>query len=415
MKNKRIDSFMTSGGNWLFRAILPLPDFCQDILYHRILDKWLEKHPKIADAIIWDFPTGSVAYPQWPSDKKDQLRRPFPIRYPFALVDPPPNMINLADNEFPSTSLDEDSAWALYLNHVTQNLAVEFWNAVNWSMEDLPPGQLSILLDARAMFTRDASTGHYDIEMTEAGVATLAPPDLTYRFLVANDLIGETRVETIGRLLGWCRENLAHFLDGNEAKNMEYQWQYRGFPPISRILEGTPNNDPRPGYNDPNLRHRTAGCHGTNGFLKGVLRTVNIPVAYSRPPASGHATPYFPSEVKWMSHGDDPYNSFSKTTPRYPGEELLIDQTTYDSWFSASMPDPNLNVGRQVFELALVYLSDSMLHSHCADIAAGRTHAQSDVYAFFSRWYSVQELEARNLWERLDTKIATFGGCDYLP
>jgi hypothetical protein len=116
-----------------------------------------------------------------------------------------------------------------------------------------------------------------------------------------------------------------------------------------------------------------------------------------------------------MSHGDDPYNSFSKTTPRYPGEELLIDQTTYDSWFSASMPDPNLNVGRQVFELALVYLSDSMLHSHCADIAAGRTHAQSDVYAFFSRWYSVQELEARNLWERLDTKIATFGGCDYLP
>ena len=415
MQNKRIDSFMTSGGNWLLRAILPLPDFCQDILYHRILDKWLKNHPNIANAIIWNFPSGATAYPEWPSDKKDQLSRAFPFRYPFALVDPPPNMINLADNEYPATSLDEDSAWALYLNHVTQNLVVEFWNAVNWSLEDLPPEQLAILLDGRAMFTRDTNTGYYEIEMTESGVAILAPPDLTYRFLVENDLISETRTETIGRLLGWCRENLAHYLGGQEAQNMEYQWQYRGFPPISRILAGTPNNDPRPLWNDPNIRHRTAGCHGTNGFLKGVLRTVNIPVQYGRPPASGHATPTFPSEGKRMSHGDDPYNGFSKTTPPYPGEELLIDQATYDSWFSTGMPDPNLNIGRQVFELALVYLPDRLLHSHCDDIATGRTHAESNVYAAFSRWYSVAELEAINLWGRLDEKIATFGGCDYVP
>lgn len=415
MQNKRLDKFITRSGHWLLRAVLPLPDFCRDLIYNRILDKWLDKHPVIANAIIWDFPDGAFAFSNWPEDKKNQLRRAFPFKYPFDLTDPPLNMYSLADNEFAATSLDEDSAWSLYLNHIAQNLAIEFWSAVNWSLEDLPPEQLAIILDGRAMFTRDVNTGHYKIEMTEVGVVTLAPPDLTYRFLTENDLVGETRVETIGRLLGWCRENLVHFLGGNEAQNMEYQWQYRGFPPISRILEGTPNNDPRPGYNDSNLRHRTAGCHGTNGFLKGVLRTVNIPVDYARPPGSGHATPYFPNESKWMSHGDDPYSRLSKCTPPYPGEEFLIDQATYDSWFSAGMSDPNLNLGRQVFELALIHLPDMLLHSHCNDIAAGRNHAQSDVYALFSRWHSVQELEDINLWQRLDEKIATFGGCDYIP
>jgi len=196
---------------------------------------------------------------------------------------------------------------------------------------------------------------------------------------------------------------------------MEYQWQYRGFPPISRIMAGTPNNDPRPGYNDPELRNRTAGCHGTNGFLRGVLHTVNIPVLYRRPPGSGHATPNFPGEDKWLSHGDDPYNSFSRSTPRYPAEELLIDQATYSSWFTNGMPDPDLNIGRQVYELALIYLPDVLLGKHCDDIAAGLNHADSEVYEAFSRWYSVQELEAQNLWGRLDEKIATFGGCENLP
>lgn len=415
MKKSRIDNFMMKGGNQLLRAVIPLPDFCQDIIYHRILDKWLADHPNIANAIVWDFPNGALAYSHWPNDKREQLRRAFPFSYPFALVDPPPNMNTLADDEYSATSLDEDSAWALYLNHVTQNLAVEFWSSVSWSLEDLPPEQLIIMLDGRAMFTRDATTGYYDIDFTEAGVATLAPPDMVYRFLVDNDLVGETRIETIGRLLGWCRENLAHYLGGNEAQNMEYQWQYRGFPPISRIIEGTPNNDPRPGYNDPTLRHRTAGCHGTNGFLKGILRTVNIPVLYSRPPASGHATPYFPSEDKWLSHGDDPYNSFSRSTPRYPAEELLIDRNTYESWFATGMADPNLNIGRRVYELALQYLPDRLLQIHCGDIAAGRGHADSDVLSTFSRWYSLADLEAMNLWDRLDAKIASFGGCDDIP
>lgn len=286
---------------------------------------------------------------------------------------------------------------------------------MKWSLADLTPEQLQILLDGRAMFTRDSTTGYYDINSNEAGVATPAPPHIVYQFLKDNDLIGETRFETIGRLLGWCRENLIHFLGGNEAKNMEYQWQYRGLPPISRILEGTPNNDPRSGYNDPTLRHRTAGCHGTNGFLKGILRTVNIPVLYWRPPNSGHATPYFLIEDKWLSHGDDPYNSFSHSTPQYSGEELLIDRATYNSWFAAGMPNPDLNIGRQVYELALKYLPDRLLHYHCGDIAAGRNHAASDVYSAFSRWYSVAELEAMNLWARLDEKIASFGGCDYIP
>lgn len=415
MQRKRIDTLLFRSGSWLARAILPLPDYCQDLLYHRILDKWLRKHPNLANAIVWETASGPVAYPQWSIEMKGQLRRGFPFSYPFTLVDPPANMTSLADSDFPSTSLSEDAAWSLYLNLVSQSLVVEFWGSVSWSLEDLPSEQLAILLDSRATFSRNANTGHYDVGMFLSGIATSAPPDLTFRFLTDTNLIGATRLETIGRLLDWCRENLIHFSGPYEALNMEYQWQYRGFTPVSRVLTGTTNDNPTPGYTDMTLRHRTSGCHGTNGFLKAVLRTVNIPVAYRRPPSSGHATPFFPSEGKLMSHGDDPYNAHSKTTPRYPAGDLLIDQATYDSWFSTGMSDPNLNVGRQVYELALVHLSDYLLHLHCSDLSAGRSHDQSDVYATFSRWYTVPELEAINLWGRLDAKIASFGGCNYIP
>lgn len=49
---------------------------------------------------------------------------------------------------------------------------------------------------------------------------------------------------------------------------MHNHWQYRGWPPVERIISGT--NDPVLG-----VRHWTAGCRGTSGFLRLVLRTTN--------------------------------------------------------------------------------------------------------------------------------------------
>ena len=415
MPHVQIPEKMLARAGWMTRFILPLPDYCQDLIHRRTLEKWLEQHPVIADGIVWETPTGPRVYADWPDEKKDQLRKAFPFGYPFQLEDPPPNMRDLADNEEPYTVLSEAHAWQLYLNHLTQSLAIEFWNALAWSLEDYSSENLAILLDSRSFFEWSQLGGGYLLKNSVAGRALPAPPDLVYAFLTGNDLIAGDRLQTIGRLLNWCRDHLVHFSGGTTAQNMEYQWQYRGFPPVSRILGGTVNTNPTPGYTDNQLKHRTAGCHGTNGFLRAVLRVVNIPVLYLRPPNSGHATPGFPSEGMFLSHGDDPYSRLTKATPPYPAVDLLIDQAQYDAWFPAGAADPNRNIGRQVYELALVHLPDYLLHLYCSDIAAGRSHAQSDVYRVFEHLYTVAELEAMNLWDRLDQKVASFGGCQYIP
>jgi hypothetical protein len=61
---------------------------------------------------------------------------------------------------------------------------------------------------------------------------------------------------------------------------------------------------------DARTMHRTAGCWGTVGFMRSVLRAANIPVV--REACGGHACVGFPTEGLHMSHGDDPYNMLVK-------------------------------------------------------------------------------------------------------
>ena len=82
-----------------------------------------------------------------------------------------------------------------------------------------------------------------------------------YDFLDKEKLIGMTRWGTIGRLLGWCRDELTHFDGEDTPENYEKHWQYQGYPPVERIFSGT--NHPDLGF-----QHYTAGCFGTTGFLR---------------------------------------------------------------------------------------------------------------------------------------------------
>jgi hypothetical protein len=162
-----------------------------------------------------------------------------------------------------------------------------------------------------------------------------------------------------------------------------------------------------PGF--PNPEHWTRGCWGTSGFLKEVLRAVNIPVDYVGVPnpACSHATPHFLSEGLYLSHGDDPYISYwreGNTSVVPPMEDFLIDQTTYSSWFEG---DPNQacnNIGRRPIELMVDWLPDLLVQHYCDDVANNKTHASGSVYQVFQKWYTVQELEAENLWSRLSQR-----------
>ena len=205
MAQLKLPEPVISAATGLSRFVLPLPDVCQDFLYHRVLDRWLNAHPTIRDAIIWDLGVGvgPVPYANWPAERKQPLQRAFPFGYPFELQDPPPNLVTLGDDEYPRTILSENDAWALYLNHIAQSLANDYWSAFPWSLDELTDYGRTLILDGRAFFTRKPEG--YEVDMWEAGRALAAPPVLVYNFLQSNGLIGQSRLDTIGRTLDWCR------------------------------------------------------------------------------------------------------------------------------------------------------------------------------------------------------------------
>jgi hypothetical protein len=378
------------------------------------LGEWLGEHPAVRSAIVWEDTSGSAeAYADWPASRKAELQEAFLALWNHADIpfnDPPPNQAHPADDEHATTVLAEVDAWRLYSTHVAQSLAVETGHWVLWSLSSYPAASLAPLLDGREMFRWDADAAGYRIEQSKGRVIP-APPDHTFDFLVAQDLVGNSPLETIGRVLEWCRAHLIHFSGAAEAANMEDQWQYRGYPPVSRILAGTPFTS----HPEWGVRHRTAGCRGTTGFLRALLRTVNIPVEQVH--ACGHALPRFPGVGRYLTHGDDPYNALTRATPPFPAGDLLIGQSKFDDWFGAGVPDEEAcdNVGRRTRELAIEHLPDYLLHKRCSDLSQGNPHPSSLVFESFERNYTVAELEAADLWDRMDAKIAGFGGCEHVP
>ena len=72
------------------------------------------------------------------------------------------------------------------------------------------------------------------------------------------------------------------------------------------------------------FEHWTAGCHGTTGFLRNVLRAV--PVQNLR--VCGHGQVRFLTEGTYLDHANNPYNTGFKASA-LPASALLIDETTY--------------------------------------------------------------------------------------
>jgi len=131
--------------------------------------------------------------------------------------------------------------------------------------------------------------------------------------------------------------------------------------------------------------------------------------------------PYFASAGRYLSHGDDPYSALAKAD--YPAEQLLIGETTFAQWFPF---DPNASqeqkdadevvsgahIGRRVIDLAVWNLGDAMVFKYCQDKASGASHASGKVFEVFAEHdYTVAQLEATNLWERLESEAQVRGAC----
>ena len=423
-----------------------IPKACQEwIGLPNLLDCWLEQNPKIANAIVWEPAPGAshtplLAWPNWTTAMKAELRQAWldarawhangMTNFTGTLVaDPPPNQDYAQDGApYFRTVFDAGTqAWPLYLAQVAHSLAAEIGAWVPWSLRSYSPEALEQILSGYQMFHYDTNDGGgWDADHPGGYVlggamsmekVTPSHPTFTYAFLTQNNLIGSTAIDTIARTLNWCRWNLSHYLGAFTPQNAEYHWQYRGLAPVRRIIEGTPLLDPQYSGGAPTPKHWTPGCWGTSGFLRSLLRAVNIPVILRW--RCGHTLPYFIGAGRYLSHGDDPYNTLAKAN--YPAGQLLLDEATFNGWFPFDPNDPQnpsnqasacQHVGRRVIDLAVWHISDALLFYYCQDKAGGLSHASGQVYALFSpHGYTVADLEVTSLWERLEAEAQLQGKC----
>jgi hypothetical protein len=375
------------------------------------LDDWLNANSRIRDRIAWEEPTGALTtWPTWSQSRKGSLRgavNGLLAGGGLGISDPPALAYTPGDDENVSTRFSSSTAWGIYVGHVAQSLVAEVARWIPWSLNQLSNAELDLLLGSPSLFQTDGAS--YRVNFMH-GAVTPGDPHAVFQFLVGESLVGSTRRDTMNRTLDWCRANLIHFSGGWEASNVENQWQYRGLPPVSSVIAGTPKTSD----GTETIRHRTGGCWGTTGFLRAVLRAVNIPVELVA--RAGHAQPHFVHESLYLSHGDDPYNAMMRAVPPIPISLLPIDQATHTAWFDAvSSDEARNNIGRRSTKLGLEYLSNWLLRRRCDDQASGASHADSKVYESLDRYWTVVELEAMDLWTRLDAKIVDLGGCGSIP
>ena len=375
--------------------------------------QFLKRNPQIAAAMRWRGTDRRWRpYSLWPLALKRKLA--LAVDQLLGAGTGLPDVMTNRANGGSWTILSKEDAEDLYVANIAHSLLLEMAGTLPWSLDDLSEHELHLLLSSDQFYS------HYGDFAGVRGylmsnVVVPAPPEFIWDFMISEDLVGGSRYETIIKTLHWARYHLYHKSRLRDA-DYEYDvdhWDYRGGSPVARVLAGTTRK------RDGMKGHATAGCHGTNWLLIHVLRAVNIPVEYVV--WARHAIPSFPSEGLYLSHGDDLYSQTSQYASPfpepYPTSEIPISEETYREWFSKSNSDEeNLyNVGRRTTELAVKYLPQWLLVIRCQDRANGLSNEESRVYrpgtAGIGRLWTVAELEAMRFWERMDAKIAQYGGC----
>jgi len=338
-----------------------------------VLNQILQANPQVAAAIQWQStpastsnayapPTAAnmVAYANWSAQQKADLVNAFQVALQWMLQGAPsvqPNCDGLTDapaNVDPNVNNDNTSVmqavsasymWQLYVHHVAFSL-VPMASGVQtggFSLAGLTAEELRWLLNSATMawnilgnYYGMGTYGQYvpALRANNLPASPFAPPRWIYSWLRDTQLIAPARKDTICLVLDWMRHNMWHFLGASTFGRCQAIWQYRGYPPLSRIIAGTTDAD----YPSEGQQHWTMGCHGSVGFLNAILRVLNIPVLPVW--VCGHELAYFPTEGVYLDHGDDPYNQIVKSSSK-PISLIFIDEATYAARFS---PDPTVNI-----------------------------------------------------------------------
>lgn len=354
------------------------------------------------------------------------------------------------------TVIPSYSAFDLYSKMVAMSLVLEIKGFLPGSLNSYSAESLREILDGTKWF-RYVPQGPSDWgEILNTGhlIATLvlpAPPQLTLSFILQNKLLGNTRSETLVKVLDWERYNMSHVMGGSPTADCPYEGSvyaggYTGRMPLSRIINGTVMlcplvNSSGSQFFDQNLKHWTGGCGATSGFNEQVLRTVNIPAQRT---SYGHFQNNFvvDNNVKyWMGHADDTYGlmySVWKGVPEIPTAEVLVPDAIYKTWVvKYDVNDPNLTqaqkdeyyaknmkaVAKPGVDSMLKHLPKGMLKFYYCNKDTTLPFNQSYLYnEFFQRVYpNISDLENMyhpewgsnqpGVWQNIQAKVAALGGC----
>jgi len=275
------------------------------------------------------------------------------------------------------------------------------------------------------------------------GAATLTSPLGSLELLMRQQgLVRNSMEGTLYAALDWGRDNLVHFNGPLERYSEDRVWQYGGAPPVSRVIAGTIAFEDGQGWGDHEwgVQNYTMGCHGTSGFYKAVLRTMNIPVKVEN--NAFHSGMSFPMWPPWavaghITHSDSIYSrAFRDQNLGLPLENptanpessanIIADDSDYLAWF-----DPSLSFHQKIANVTLSELrylafwqpvpTTYIMQLYCADLAAGLSHADGSVYKnlFFNQLVglhptglTLQDLENAFYWDWLEWRRSTYpGGC----
>lgn len=394
---------------------------------------WLANNPRVESSVIWVNPVSGVErkISSWTQAERDSLTAAYNLlstQGSAGLSESSPQTPNISGANVTQARYTTNTAWAYWVAFVAQSLVVEVEQKVPWSVVGFSDRELAMLFHSKSLYfglvgdgtvyIRDYISGTYAAPAGAAPVAaegplsvTLGDPGRLFAFLRDTGLIDSSTRGTTERVANWARLNMVHYLGGNDTANLAKHWQYEGFSPVERVISGTSNPDV---VSPTQPSHWTAGCWGTSGFLNLVLRTANIPVVTFQ--RSGHALPYFTRDSVYLTHGDDPYNALTRSTPNMPVSWFLINQTQFDSWFDLSIPGSwAANVGIGPYQAAVDKLPIFLLQAYGRDSAANKSHAAGEVCSLLSGHFTKAQLEAGLLWDRMDAKIAAAGGAASLP
>lgn len=195
-----------------------IPPACQSIADHSnlLLPCYLNdpSDVNIGNAISWCFPNQSpscVTWYQWPASAQNALVLAFVrtvdwfnngmTNYGGPLPPDPPPLINQFAYSIGKTiepDLDPNDAFNIYIGHLAVSLAAEIYQWVPWGLHDYDSNEeaMKALLDSARVFGLSTTTGAWFPSVSDA---TPGNAINTFKFLKTNNLIGTTRIDTIGR------------------------------------------------------------------------------------------------------------------------------------------------------------------------------------------------------------------------